>query len=368
MLVAALRWPKKKNVKINLVCYEDLDSWIIGKIARRLSENLIALGHQVTLGKEPVAAAEINHHILFHSYSPVPWGVHTVMVTHIDTALKLRRVEECLETARAAICTSREGVRKLVELGISPEKVEYAHFAHDGRALGRKTIVGISTRLYPDGRKRESDLVRLLDRIRPGDFSFKIMGFGWAPIVEDMRRRGFDVEYEQDFDYDKYLRMLASLDYYLYLGEDEGSAGFIDALAAGVKTIVQPQGFHLDAEGGITHSFKSFAELSAVFAEIARDRQKRVDSVAGWTWENYARKHVQIWEMCMIGKPLAAEIGAAPVDKGSWFRFTRRISLWLSVFASRFRMVLNMNKDYECGSKHWTKRLERKRAAERKDV
>ena len=41
--------------------------------------------------------------------------------------------------------------------------------------------------------------------------------------------------------------------------------GFLDACAAGVKTIVTPQGYHLDAMRGITHGFKELPELVAIF-------------------------------------------------------------------------------------------------------
>jgi hypothetical protein len=68
--------------------------------------------------------------------------------------------------------------------------------------------------------------------------------------------------------------------------------GFLDALAAGVPTIVTPQGFHLDAPGGIAHAFDDIDELRHIFADIAAARRRRVDAVAAWTWEEYTRKHL----------------------------------------------------------------------------
>ena len=348
-------------MKINIVCYEDLDTWICGKIAKRLNDSLLALGHEVTLGTDVVPSAEINHHIIYLSYAGASTGVHTLMVTHIDNALKLGRLKEGLKSARAAVCMSREGVRNLIDLGVDPARLDYAHMGQDGKALPRRVIVGISTRLYPDGRKNESDFERMVRTIRPDDFAFKIMGFGWASIVDMMKARGFEVDYRQDFDYDAYLRMLSTLDYFMYLGGDEGSAAFIDALAAGVKTIVQPQGFHLDAPGGITHPFRTYEELEAVMASIAGERRKRVESVAPWTWENYARKHLDIWERCLAGRPLAAdgEPGTrAPADG----RVKRMGTLWWNVFAQRFRLLMNLGKDFECGSRLWDERMKRKKA------
>jgi len=352
-------------VKINIVCYEDLDTWICGKIAKRLTDALLAQGHDVSLGKEVVPSAEINHHVIYLNYLGAPTSVHTLMVTHVDNALKLGRVKEGLKTARAAICMSREGVRNLIRLGVNPAQLDHAHMGHDGKAIPRRIVVGISTRLYPDGRKNEDDFVRLIQAIQPADFSFKIMGFGWAPIVSMMQQRGFDVDYRQDFEYESYLRMLSTLDYFLYLGGDEGSAAYIDALSAGVKTIVQPQGFHLDAPGGITHAFSNYAELEAVMKALAEDRQRRVQSVAPWTWDNYARKHVQIWESCLAGRSLAQEGSPETMEPRPGGGMKRLGVLWLNVLTQRFRLLMNLGKDYECGSRHWEERMKRKKAQQR---
>lgn len=340
-------------MNIRIVCYEDLDTWIIGKIAKRLNEALVRLGHSASVGKGPDATADVNHHMTAFNYPGCSDGLHTLMVTHVDNAVKLRKLQEGLQTARAAICMSLETELHLAAMGLKKEQLTYANMGHDGKAKERRYAVGLCTRLYPDGRKREADVAKLLDYITPRDFSFKIMGFGWAPIVKHMRHRGYEVEYHQDFDYDKYLSMLSALDYFLYLGRDEGSAAFIDALAAGVKTIVEPQGFHLDAVGGITHSVRNFEDLKQVFLGIAAEKQSRISAVKEWTWENYARRHVQIWETCRSGKPLLDHgivewRTGQPSTAANW-----KIRLWTNYIVQRVRMVLNMRKDYECGSRFW---------------
>jgi hypothetical protein len=343
-------------VRIHIVCYEDLDAWICGKIAQRLFDAVVSLGHQVTISNLANPKAQINHHIIYLNYRPCLHSIDTLMVTHIDNATKLKRLEQGLESARAAICMSQQAVASLTVLGIAPEKLHYAHMASDGRAIARKIVVGISTRLYPDGRKGETDFVRLLSEISPSDFSFKILGFGWADIVANMRTRGFDVTFEADFEYEKYLQMLSMLDYFIYLGEDEGSAAFIDALAAGVRTIVKPQGFHLDAPGGITHSFTSYDELRKIFFCLAAERQALLASVAEWTWQNYARKHVAIWEACWSAKSSNQQAAISRSFASSMKMHYGRAGLWLNLLLQRIRMVLNIKKDYECGSRWWNRR------------
>src|SRR5262245_66043381 len=116
-------------------------------------------------------------------------------------------------------------------------------------------------------------LLELAEGISSVDFVFRIMGHGWDEVVAGLRRRGFDVDYSAQFDRQLYYELMPQLDYYLYLGLDEGSMGFLDALAAGVATIVTPQGFHRDAPGGITHSFTDLAELRKIFHDIVAEKK-----------------------------------------------------------------------------------------------
>lgn len=348
-------------MKIRIVCYEDPDSWICGKIARRLAENLCEMGHPCVIDSTPDDTADINHHVIYMNYPGSTTGVHSLMVTHIDDALKLGKLRNGLATAKAAICMSAESVQRLGGLGLDPAKLAFVSPAQDGAASPRRIVVGITTRLYPDGRKREKDLVKLAEELSPDDFSFKIMGFGWADIVKDLRGRGFLVDYFEEFDLGKYRELIGSLDYFLYLSGDEGSMGYIDALAAGVKTIVQPQGFHLDAVNGITHAFTSFAELRAVFAAIAADKRQRQDAVGSWTWKNYARRHLEIWDRALAGQSLQeAGRGADPVLPGGAFAAKSR--LWANVFLGRTRTLLNLGRDFDCDSRLWQKRRAKKRS------
>jgi hypothetical protein len=348
-------------MRIHLVCYEDPDSWICGKIARRLAEALGKIGQDCVLGRLPDDSADINHHVIYLNYNGSSRGVHTLMVTHIDDALKLRKLQAGLATAQAAICASAESVARLAGLGLDESKLCHVNPAHDGNFRSRPFVVGITTRLYPDGRKHEADLVRLSKVVSPDDFAFTIMGFGWAAIVADLRARGFAVEYHENFNYEKYIELMRTLDYFLYLSGDEGSMGFIDALAAGVKTIVQPQGFHLDATNGITHAFTTFEDLQRVFAGIAKEKRVRQDAVRDWTWDNYARQHLAIWEKCRLGRPLNEPAGPgerAPTT-GS---LKLRCQLWVNVFSNRVRSLFNVGKDFDCDSRLWQQRHARKRS------
>lgn len=53
-----------------------------------------------------------------------------------------------------------------------------------------------------------------------------IMGEGWNQNVKKIRKLGFDVSYYENFDRDKYLKIMPSLEHRLYYGFDDGAMGF----------------------------------------------------------------------------------------------------------------------------------------------
>jgi len=293
-------------MKVRIVCYEDVNTWILGKFALKMQENLLALGIEVDISKIPDENADINHHIIYGGYGNKVSGIDTLMITHIDELEKIDLLKNQLTTAKMGICMSKETMISLSGIGIPRSKLCYINPAHDGVIKPRPYVIGITCRVQKDGRKREYLIRELAKKLNPLDFSFKIMGEHWDDIVNLLKLKGFEVEYYSTFNYDTYTKLIPSLDFYLYMGLDEGQMGFIDALAAGVETIVTPQGYHLDAEGGITYPFKTFEQLLSVFNYIAEHRKKLCNSVMYWNWQDYTKKHLDIWNyliMKKIGRP-----------------------------------------------------------------
>lgn len=286
-------------MKVHIVCYEDVNGWILGKISLRLAENLEKQSHTCSISKVPDPSADINHHVCYFDYDGARSSIDTVMITHIDTPWKLERVKMQMKNARMGICFSSETVARLARQGVPRSKLCHVLPAHDEVMAPRPIVVGLTSKIHDDARKRESMLVTLADYLSPAEFAFKIMGAGWERIVAALRGKGFKVEYHDRFDYELNKVFVPSLDYYLYFGMDEGAMGFIDAVAAGVPTIVTPQGYHLDVEDGITHPFVTLEDLVHAFDEIAAVRRKRVASVADWTWKNYAIKHAEVWDQLL---------------------------------------------------------------------
>ena len=261
-----------------------------------MQENLTKLGIESDIDCLPDKSADINHHIIYGQYLGASGSIDTLMITHIDNYEKIENLRAKLKDAALGICMSKELALWLSGMGVDKNKVCYVNPAHDQLVEIKKYVIGLSSRVYADGRKNESNLSRLAKELDPKFFSFKIMGEGWDKQVDYLRENGFEVIYFNSFIKKEYYLMISSLDYYLYMGKDEGQMGFIDALAAGVKTIVTQQGYHLDPENAITHPFTNYKELLGIFIKIQEEKSSLVDSIATWNWLDYTKKHVELWK------------------------------------------------------------------------
>lgn len=287
----------RKEIKyVRLVCRDA--GWILSKFANRMKEYLQLKGVRAEIGDGVDPNADINHHIAFHIYEPVKDCADTLMITHVDSLNKINLLKHQLQIARMGICMSRETMSMLSEYGVPREKLCYINPAQDGVIKPQKYTLGITHKNYIeiDGRKRPDALLDICKAIDPLYFKFKIMGSGWDDIVGKMRKEGFEVEYYEEFDYDIYTNLIPSLDYYLYWGFDEGSMGYLDAMRAGIGTIVTPQGYHLDIKDGITYPCRVIADFVDVLLELQDQRKRRVDSVKEWTWSKYVDKHLEVWK------------------------------------------------------------------------
>lgn len=287
---------------VNLACGGN--GWILRKFADRLKQHLESRGIRALVSKDTRPDADINHHIQGGSYKP--YANDTLMITHIDDAKKLAVLKKQLETARLGICMSRETMEMLRACGIPADRLCYINPAHDSVIKPKKYTIGITHRCYDayDVRKRAGALLDILEGVSSGYFRFAIMGSGWEKVVNELRQKGFEVEYHAEFDYDIYTALMQGMDYFLYTGFDEGSMGYLDALAAGAGTIATPQGFHLDAGCSIDYPCRNVAQFKKAFMDLQKKREEKADAVREWTWDNYAKKHMEIWDYILMRKDL----------------------------------------------------------------
>lgn len=301
------QYMKKDSLIIRIVCGHD--GWIFQKFAEKLREELTKLGQIATISEVPDPDADINHYISYGRltlFSTNYVGKQTTMITHIDSVMKKELVSFQADHDVLGICMSEDTMNKLVTWGVKRESLCYVNPAHDQIMQPRKIVLGITNRCYGayDMRKRDNLIYEVLKKVNPNLFELKIMGSGWDDIVEDIKKLGIQVTYYNDFDREKYIQLMPSLDYWIYYGFDEGAMGYLDAMAAGVKTIVTPQGYHLDTTEKPTYFCETIDDFVGVMLKIQNKIEKRIASVAGWTWKNYAKKHLEIWEYLLKSKPL----------------------------------------------------------------
>jgi len=284
-----------KKPSINLVNYEEgiVKDGILTKHAREMEKNLIDMGYKVTVQNQPDPKADINHHINYIAAQPTK-TLNTAMVTHFTSDMYKER--EKLDKMRnflingIGICFS-EGVRKyLIKQGMPPEKLRVVLPAHDGIPR-RPRIIAMAFKVYPDGRKREYMLDKLARSLKKDKkkFIFRIMGPGWKEVLDPLVKEKILDGQVQWFDHyigDLYQELLQTSDYLLYTGgEDAIAQCIVDAKNAGLRIIAPKQD---DVEVDIV--FETQGDLNRIFKEIAENQ------VENWTWENYTKQHVSIWE------------------------------------------------------------------------
>lgn len=282
---------------VRIICYEDVDSWILGKFAKRMQEELTRMGRIADIAKQGNPQASVGHHIIYYD-ARQKWAlVETFMITHIDTDWKHNLVCQQLRLYDMGICMSAETRNRLVNMGMPAQKLCYVNPAQDGVIRPRPLVVGIASKTHADGRKNEAAIVEIFRRLPSGAFILKIMGEGWDEQVQMLQEYGCKVEYYGAFNYDEYVSsFMPSLDYFIYFSYDEGSMAFLDAIAADVRTIVTPQGYHLDLPGGIDFSINSPADIGPILLQAYEERMRRAARIAPWNWQGYTQHHVLIWD------------------------------------------------------------------------
>jgi hypothetical protein len=285
--------------------------WIIEKMAVRLAERLVASNVVAQISYLPSPQVDINHWMIYYDFIGGMYGKNTLAITHVDRPAKLHLLKQRLKRANLGICMSRMTLEELVLCGIPREKLCFISPAHDVDVVPRRIVIGITSQIRPDGAKREGVLIKMAHTIRLDAFHFEIIGPRWEKVIPHLEAAGATVNYQagayQD-DNSEHLRIvrerMLSFDYYLYMGWDEGSMGTMEALAFGIPTIITPQGFHLDLNGGISFPFKESTDLCLILKNLANERQKRIDSVSGLTWDKYAQQHAKVWRTLRSGLPI----------------------------------------------------------------
>ena len=289
-------------MKINFVLNSQNANWILEKFAHRTTTELIKLGHDARINPEPIQNFDINHYLSYNFVlNPPPNS--TVLVTHIDDRLKLQYLKNLSKNQNIAslICLSRYTKNFLISEGLPKDRISSVPPSVDTFPPVRVIRIGLSSYIYKDGRKNESWLQRLCDDISLAGFEFHVFGSGWEKTCERLLESGAIVRYTKataDFtdDHRAILDSLKVVDYWMYLGFDEGSMGCLDAALAGVPLITTPQGFHLDLPGGIAHEISSYEALKSLLTQLKTRFLSENEIHEYYSWKRYAQECLTIWE------------------------------------------------------------------------
>lgn len=287
------KYKEESDLDINIVIEES--GWILQKFAEQMRMELEKEGYKVKISDRFDSACTINHYFAPNSERKADKRT-TFMITHVMKTSYLDWISRLTEKGAVGICMSRQTMQKLISYGIRHNRICYINPAQDGEIKPRKYRIGFTHRQYTDNRKRDTMILDVCKEINPEMFCFEIMGAGWDNNVAKMREMGFEVIYYPAFDRQKYINMMQNLDYYCYFGFDEGSMGFLDAVAAGIGTIVSPQGYHLDTCCEITYPVSTVQEIIDAFQDLESKKKKNIEFAKEATWANYAKKHVEIWQ------------------------------------------------------------------------
>lgn len=297
-------------MRVNVISYEPAGGWILYDYALRLADALRPHVDQVELGFAQAPGFDVSFHVNYAGLRQlqVP-GLHSTMVTHIDTADKFNLVRAQALGGVWGLCMSEETARRLNTLGGAPSRFfNFAPPAMMDAPPHRLTIL-ISGRLYEDGRKNEGWAIDFFRAFAADELRIRVMGAGWESHLDALRRDGYDVAHAPSFDRGLYLQWLHEADHLLVTGNDEGALSTLDAILCGAVPIVTAQGYHLEQEGEVI-TFATHEQLMAIarrlqsgVAQTNAMRRRMTD------WDAFARKHVQLWRQALAER--ATEIRAA---------------------------------------------------------
>lgn len=288
-------------MRINIINL-DKERWILTKISKKLAFHLTKLGHTVFLSKKPRADVDINHFIIFlfqkedKKHYPKT-TINTTMLTHVNDDFRYKKLKNISQFIDAGIAFSNHHKKFIEKKSLGLKKVFYVLPPTDDDVKLKKINFGIFTNLYNDGRKEENYFFNTFINQDPNFFKLSIIGKGWKKYIRAFKEKKIEVDFQRFFFRKLYLNKMANLDYLIYLGNDEGSMSFLDAIQFGIKTIMIPQGFQNDLKEFITYKVdKTLKNFPEVISKIISKRQKYIKIKKKLNWENYAFQHSEIWK------------------------------------------------------------------------
>lgn len=301
-------------MRVNILSYEPAGGWILYDYAEKLVEHLQPHVEHVSLNFEQLPGFDVTFHVNYAKFREMQvHGLHSTLVTHIDTPRKFGLVGSQAQNAVPGLCMSEETARRLNTLTGTEMFFNFAPPAMTAAEHKRLTVM-VAGRLYGDKRKNEQWSIDFFKAFRPADLRVRVMGAGWTTALEELQGWGYEVQHETEFRRELYIEWLRGSDHLLYTGNDEGALSTLDALLFDVVPIVTAQGYHLEQEGTLM-TYVTREQLMAIAARL----QAQLDQTNALRrrltdWDGFAGRHVHFWrEQIAARRPGAATATSSAV-------------------------------------------------------
>lgn len=287
-------------MKINIINL-DKEGWILSKFAKKIYFNLKLMNYECYLSKKPREDVDVNHSIIFlflkdnQNYFPKK-TINTTMLTHVNDDFRYNKVRSISKYLDAGITMSNNHLNFIKKKKLGIKRLFSILPPHDNDLQIKKIHIGVFSNLYSDGRKNEDFFEKVFCNLDSQFFKLSIIGKGWNEIVFKLKKKKIEVNFYRKFFRTLYIREIKKIDYLIYLGNDEGSMTFMDAIQLGIKTIMIPQGFQYDLKKLITHPLKTdLSNLEEILNELCETKKVFLFYKKKLTWKNYVLEHLKIW-------------------------------------------------------------------------
>lgn len=289
--------------EIAILLADENKSWVIEKLAQRLSTELTILGHKIVQVSKYTNQNKIN---LWMFYYAIPLNdinfsddcKHYALVTHVNDYSKLVKLKTLVNLGVIPIFLSQDtyefvnnSLSKKLPKNIIRLGSDIQNFSSN------KLKVAMCSNIYADGRKNENWILDLAKNNQSNQVIFRFVGSGWHSIVSALTKMNFEVEYFPNAEitsYDLTLDAIKWCDLYIYTGWDEGALGCLDAYILGKNLLISSQGFHRDFNLGSTERFTNKGEFIDNFSLFLQKYNSGYGAIINWTWHQMALDFLEI--------------------------------------------------------------------------
>jgi hypothetical protein len=300
---------KAINGDIQIILDPVNKGWVIEKLARKIIE-FYPNHSKIKIHYFPRPGYLITHWMHYLNVSQdflrINSGVNSFLVPHVDTKEKENFFLKNLEFGGIPIFMSEQHSRdiaKRLNLRFNPHYILPGSDLAEG--LARFRII-IASHIYPDGRKNEKYLVQLAHDLSLENTHFTFVGKNWAEVSKALKDAGASVDWMDPNkpNFPTYLTLnlyIKSHDLFVYLGNDEGSLGALDAYLLGVPLLISNQGFHQEfIERNNVEMFETYEDFKIKFQYLSQTRN-RID-YDNWSWSKYSKQHQKFWDSLVLGE------------------------------------------------------------------